>query len=167
MFTSSGGDGLNCHLLCEALADPAPQVSPTRFANSVHNAPAGYWGIATGSMKPSASLCAFDGSFAAGLLEAAINLLADDEPVALVAYDTPYPSPLNEKRLITGTLGIALLLVAPGSQPSLATLDIGGYERGPGPRGWPIRASMRCAAVSRPRAACPCWPRSPAGRRPR
>ena len=47
------------------------QLSPTRFHNSVHNAPAGYWGIATGAHGPHRlRLCAYDASFAAGLLEA-------------------------------------------------------------------------------------------------
>ena len=50
------------------------QLSPTRFHNSVHNAPAGYWGIATGAMAAVDGLCAFDASFAAGLLEAATRL---------------------------------------------------------------------------------------------
>jgi hypothetical protein len=53
VFTSSSGDGHNCHALCETLASDDRQVSPTRFHNSVHNAAAGYWGIATGAMAPS------------------------------------------------------------------------------------------------------------------
>ena len=47
VFTASGGDGHNCHALCETLASADRQMSPTRFHNSVHNAAAGYWGIAT------------------------------------------------------------------------------------------------------------------------
>ena len=41
VFTSSSGEGVNCHLLCEALAGPDRLVSPTRFTNSVHNAVGG------------------------------------------------------------------------------------------------------------------------------
>ena len=37
------------HEICETLATAERQVSPTRFHNSVHNAPAGYWSIATQS----------------------------------------------------------------------------------------------------------------------
>src|SRR5215472_16389733 len=60
VFTSSGGDGENCHEMCEVLATPERQLSPTRFHNSVHNAPAGYWGIATGATAAANSLCAYD-----------------------------------------------------------------------------------------------------------
>ena len=45
-------------------------ISPTRFHNSVHNAAAGYWGIATGATPAANALCADDASFGAGLLEA-------------------------------------------------------------------------------------------------
>ena len=49
VFASSGGDGHNCHQLCELLAGDDRQISPTRFHNSVHNAASGYWSIATGA----------------------------------------------------------------------------------------------------------------------
>src|SRR4051812_6400043 len=68
IFASSGGDGETLHAICESLASDDRELSPTRFHNSVHNAPAGYWGIATGSMHPSDTVAAFDASFAAGLL---------------------------------------------------------------------------------------------------
>ncbi len=111
MFTSSGGDGDICSALCEALATDDRQISPTRFHNSVHSAPAGYWGIATGSMKAADSLCAFDASFAAGLLEAATRLAAQPgEPVIVVAYDAPYPEPLNAARPMPDAFAVALVL---------------------------------------------------------
>ena len=69
VFSSTGGDCDNCHNLLVTLASNDRAVSPTRFHNSVHNAPAGYWSIATGSMAASTSLCAYDGTFAAALLE--------------------------------------------------------------------------------------------------
>ena len=71
VFTSSGGDGDTVHGILESLATPEREVSPTRFHNSVHNAPAGYWSIATHSREPTTALCGHDISFAAGLLEAA------------------------------------------------------------------------------------------------
>ena len=110
VFSSSGGDGENCHLICEALASNDRQISPTRFHNSVHNAPAGYWSIATGAMAPSSCLCAFDASFAAGLLEAIAQSIADDAPVALLAYDTGYPEPLRSQRPIAEAFGVALVI---------------------------------------------------------
>jgi hypothetical protein len=60
VFTSSCGDGTVIHELCEALDSAERAVSPTRFHNSVHNAPAGYWGIALRARAPSTSLCCFD-----------------------------------------------------------------------------------------------------------
>ncbi|MCK9215341.1 MAG: beta-ketoacyl synthase chain length factor, partial [Rhodoferax sp.] len=66
VFTSSSGDGLNCHEICSALASSDRLISPTRFHNSVHNAASGYWSISSGAMVSSSVLCAFDGSFAAG-----------------------------------------------------------------------------------------------------
>lgn len=110
VFTSSSGDTLNCHALCEALAQPERVVSPTRFTNSVHNATAGYWHIATASRAPSISLCGFDASFAAGLLEAMTQCAASAAPVLLVASDIPYPHPLNAQRPSPDAFGLALLL---------------------------------------------------------
>src|SRR5215469_10343707 len=83
VFTSSGGDGQNCHEICEVLATAERQISPTRFHNSVHNAPAGYWGIATGATAPANSLCAHDASFAAGLLEALCQVAVEHTSVLL------------------------------------------------------------------------------------
>jgi Beta-ketoacyl synthase, N-terminal domain len=110
VFTSSTGDPLNCHLLCEALATPERMVSPTRFTNSVHNAAAGYWHIAAQSRQPSTSLAAFDASFAAGLLEAAVQVQATQAPVLLVACDVPYPEPLHALRPVEDVMALALVL---------------------------------------------------------
>jgi hypothetical protein len=116
VFTSSTGDPLNCHLLCEALAAPERLVSPTRFTNSVHNAPAGYWHIAAASRAPSTSLAAFDASFAAGLLEAAVQCAASGSPVLLVACDVPYPEPLHAVRPVADVMAVALLLASTGGR---------------------------------------------------
>ncbi|MEO8535953.1 MAG: beta-ketoacyl synthase chain length factor [Betaproteobacteria bacterium] len=110
VFTSSGADGDICHEVCRMLAGNDRQISPTRFHNSVHNAPAGYWSIATGAMLPSISICAFDGSFGAGLLEALVQVSATRDTVLLIAYDTRYPEPLRRVRPIVDAFGIALVL---------------------------------------------------------
>src|ERR1700712_875374 len=93
VFCSSSGEGVNCHALCETLATSAPMVSPTRFTNSVHNAAAGCWHIAVASRATSTSVCAFDASFGAGLIEAATSIHAAREPLLLVARDSPHPAP--------------------------------------------------------------------------
>lgn len=117
VFTSSTGDPANCHILLEALAKPHEErvVSPTRFTNSVHNAPAGYWHIAAASRAASTSLAAFDASFAAGLLEAAAQCAASGAPVLLVAADVPYPEPLHTLRPLADSAAVALLLAPPGA----------------------------------------------------
>jgi hypothetical protein len=116
VFTSSTGDPLNCHVLCEALAAPERLVSPTRFTNSVHNAPAGYWHIAAASRCPSTSLAAFDASFCAGLLEAAVQCRSGHGPVLLVACDQPYPEPLHALRPVADVFALALLLAPAGGR---------------------------------------------------
>lgn len=113
VFTSSGGDGTNCKAICEQLASDDPLISPTKFHNSVHNTVAGYWGIATGCMEPSQVISAEDGSFAAGLLEAAIQTIATHSRTLLISYDTSYPEPLNSIRHIADTAAIALILDVP------------------------------------------------------
>lgn len=124
VFTASGADGDTCHEICQMLATSDRQISPTRFHNSVHNAPAGYWSIATGAMAPSTSLCAFDGSFGAGLLEAICQVLAARNPVLLIAYDTGYPEPLHRARPIFDAFGIALLLSPGRGEPTLGRVDV-------------------------------------------
>lgn len=124
VFTSSGGDGDVIHQICEALAEPGREVSPTRFHNSVHNAPSGYWGIATGCHEPSTSLCAYDASFAAGLIEAASQVYVERRAVMLVAYDSSYPEPLNSARPISAGCGVAMLLSPERTTGSLSTMDV-------------------------------------------
>jgi len=124
VFSSTDGDCDNCHAILETLASEDRQISPTRFHNSVHNAPSGYWGIATGCHAPSTSLCALDATFGAGLLEAATQALANRQPCLLLAYDTPFPEPLASLRPIPYPLGIALLLRPDPSAASFASLSI-------------------------------------------
>jgi hypothetical protein len=115
VFSSSGGDGLNCHEICRVLASSDRQLSPTRFHNSVHNVAAGYWSIAAGATAPANVLCAYDASFGAGLLEALTQVM-------LLAYDTQYPEPLNAKRTIPDAFGVALVLASEARGTALAKL---------------------------------------------
>lgn len=124
VFATSGADGHNCHALCEQLATDDRRISPTRFHNSVHNAAAGYWGVATQSMAPCQVLCAFDASFGAGLLDALGQVLVDWLPTLLIAYDSEYPQPLHNKRPVPDCAGTALLLVPERSARSLAQISV-------------------------------------------
>ena len=124
VFTSSGGDNDNVHAINGILATAPREVSPTRFHNSVHNAAAGYWCIAAGSHEPSTSLCAYDASFVAGLLESATQVIVDDAVVALVTYDHSYPEPLHSVRPIMTSFGAALILTKQQSEKSLAVIEV-------------------------------------------
>jgi beta-ketoacyl synthase-like protein len=124
VFASSSGDCQNVHQILEALATPERQISPTRFHNSVHNAAAGYWSIATQCRAPSTSICCYDASFAAGLLETAAQVAAAGAPATIVAYDHPYPEPLNAVRPIRGEFGTALVLAPRATERAVAVLDV-------------------------------------------
>ena len=124
VFSASGADGHNCHALCEQLAGDDRQISPTRFHNSVHNAAAGYWGIATGAMAPCQVLCAFDASFGAGLLDALAQVVVDQQPTLLIAYDSEYPEPLFAKRPVPDVAGVGLVLSPTRSERSLAAITV-------------------------------------------
>ena len=131
VFSSSGSDGENCHAICEMLASDDRQISPTRFHNSVHNAAAGYWGIATGAMTPASALAAFDASFGAGLLEALTQVVVDHTPTVLLTCDTPYLEPLHSSRPIPDAFGIAMVLAPQRSTQALATITVGLTDAGP------------------------------------
>ena len=167
VFSSSGGDGQNCHEICQALASSDRQLSPTRFHNSVHNVAAGYWSIANGARAPSNALCAFDASFAAGLLEALTQVVVDGTSCLLIAYDSEYPQPLFAKRPIPDSFGVALLLSAqarPGSLAQItASLTDSAFDRVAEPQLEALRAAIP-AARSLPLLQCLAFDQS---RRPR
>lgn len=124
VFASSGGDGAVINDICTTLAGEDRQVSPTKFHNSVHNAPAGYWSIATGSRAPSTSLSAYDWSFAAGLVEAASQLAWRGGRLLLICADMPYPEPLLGARPVTLPFATALRFGSERSDASLAAVEV-------------------------------------------
>jgi len=129
VFASSGGDGETIHNILKTLATPQREVSPTRFHNSVHNAPSGYWALAVQSRAPSTTVSAHDRSFAAGLIEAMAYLAAEEGTVMLVAYDQAYPEPLHAARPLTAAFGAALVLTrhaTPRAQAHLSMRLAGG-----------------------------------------
>jgi len=151
VFSSSHGEQSITDYMCATLAGSPTELSPTRFHNSVHNAPVGYWTIAVGCREPSTAVCAGRASFGAGLLEAASQVLAEQRPVLLACIDTAGSGPLG--RVIGGEQPFACALVlAPTAGPATrARLDIrlnaGGAETGlvPPLDGW--RAGNASAAA--------------------
>lgn len=124
VFSSSGGSGEVIHQICESLASDDRDVSPTRFHNSVHNAPAGYWGIAAKNEWPSTSLCGHDESFAVGLIEAIAQAKSQSHSVLLLVHDLPYPEPLNGVRTVHGLFSLALLLTSKRDEKSIYALHL-------------------------------------------
>ncbi|MDB5361919.1 MAG: 3-oxoacyl-ACP synthase [Rhodospirillales bacterium] len=149
VFASSGGDGVTIVSILEILASEQREVSPTRFHNSVHNAPSGYWSIATHSRESSTSVCAYDYSFSTGLLEAASLAVSEGRPVLLVSYDMPYPPALDAARPIFSIFGTALILSPERSGRSLAAITL---ALGPGDA---AETAMPTAALERLRSGNP------------
>jgi hypothetical protein len=113
VFACSGGNAEALQAVLAAIGQPGAAVSPRHFSHVDHNAAAGYWSIARGLASVSVSLGAYDGSFAAGLLEAAVTTV-DDPLVLLVAFDAPAPAPLQPFRPVHTAFAVGLLL---GVQP--------------------------------------------------
>ena len=124
VFASSGGDGETIDAICLALATTEREVSPTRFHNSVHNAPAGYWCIGAKSHQASTSLSSYDATFAAGLLESILQIQSDGSAVLLAAYDHCYPQPLYQSRPLHADFAVALALGNTRTPRSVAALEV-------------------------------------------
>ena len=151
VFSSCGSDGEITHQICEALARTPPQMSPTRFHNSVHNAPGGYWSIAFGSHAPSTSLCTFEASFASALLEAAAQVAAEHRRVLLVAYDLPYPAPLSSLWNVTMPFCVAIVLAPHASPHRVIAVEIAGERlEASWPAGVPSELRTNPAAAALP-----------------
>jgi hypothetical protein len=110
VFACTHGDLQITDYMCATLASAPRELSPVRFHNSVHNAPAGYWTIAARCHAASTSISAFHASFAAGLFEAAVEAHAEGVPVLLVAYDTESAGPLQEVSSSHALFGTAMVL---------------------------------------------------------
>ena len=113
VFSSCHGDIQIARKNCITLTADQPFVSPTLFHNSVHNAPSGYWHIATGSQQPSNSLSGGNDSFALGLMEACSLLAAaadERSGVLLVCSDPALPDAFQPFDHISKDFGVALVL---------------------------------------------------------
>lgn len=115
VFASTHGELAITDYLCETLARAPRDVSPTRFHNSVLNAPAGYWTIATGCTAASSAVTARHCSFAAGLLEAAAFACVEGTRVLFAACDVASHGPLAQMTRTSLAFGVAFVL-APGAR---------------------------------------------------
>ncbi len=126
VFASSDGDLGITDKMCTALAEDEKIISPTIFHNSVHNAPSGYWSIASLMRGASTSLSTGDATFMSGLLEAVTQVEVDGGTVLFVAYDYPAPQPLDGCRHFEHPLAIAMRLGEEAEYKGLGTLTLEG-----------------------------------------
>jgi len=163
VFACAWGDLAISDYLCATLARAPQDLSPTKFHNSVHNAPAGYWAIATGCMANTSAVSAAEATFAAGLLEAALLAQSESTPVVYAAYDIPATGPLASVVATRTLFGIGLVL-APRRERAGAALRLalrGGtaprlapepallqslHEHNPAARGLPLLVALACGA---------------------
>lgn len=110
VFASTHGEVAITDYLCAVLATTPDEVSPTKFHNSVLNAPAGYWTIATGCTAASSAVTACHRSIAAGLLEATVFAIAEHTPVLFTCCDVASAGPLAAMTRTHLPFGIALAL---------------------------------------------------------
>ena len=126
VFASTHGDLVITDYMCSTLATAPRELSPIRFHNSVHNAPAGYWTIAARCHAASTSISGWHTSFAVALLEAAVQALTEDRPILLAAYDTPSVGPIVDVSPAACAFGVAMLIAPAGDRR--ATLGLGLHE---------------------------------------
>ncbi len=122
VFASTHGDLAISDALCDTLAKTPLLTSPTKFHNSVHNAAAGYWTIATGCLKPYTSLSGYYFTFGEGLLEAASQALSEDTPVLYVAFDIEARGPVGTMQPSRGVFAGALVIAPEAGESHLAKL---------------------------------------------
>lgn len=130
VFTSSMGDMEITDYVCRTLAQEEPVLSPTKFHNSVHNAPAGYWSISQGAMLSSNSVAGFRHTVPGSLLEAVSQCLTEDVPVLWASQDVLAPEPFHDVLAIPESCAFALAL-HPGGGEGLE------FEVAPGRGVWP------------------------------
>jgi len=124
VFASSNSDLTIVDRICNELLLPDHPVSPTQFHNSVHNAPAGYWSIGTGSRRPSNSISAALYSVMAGLIEACTMAIVEKESVVLAIYDCPVDGLLHDIAGIKSAFACAMVLTAEPTSTSFASLQL-------------------------------------------
>lgn len=154
VFASVHGDIAITDDLCTTLARAPLELSPTRFHNSVHNAAAGYWTVAAHCHAASSAISAWHGSFAAGLLEAAIQSHAEQAPVLFAAYDNALRGPLIHFVPGSASFGVALIVNARHTPRASAEMHLRHRAHGgtptATPQAWAALAQSTPLAASLP-----------------
>lgn len=141
VFASTYGESGLTDGVCTTLARAPRELSPTKFHNSVLNAAAGYWTIATGCTAPSSAVSAAP-AFAAGLLEAAALTASERTPTLYACCDVAATGALASMIPATRAFGAALVIAPTNSRGIQLRLGIE-----------PTRAPSAIAAESLPAIA--------------
>ena len=115
VFVSGLGDTSLGDYCCRELARDAPQLSPTKFHNSVHNAPAGYWTISTGCTRSASTLAGFRESVGVALLESLMHCVVEHEPVLVTVVDIPVA--LAQREMLRNDEPFSLAMVLQPDEP--------------------------------------------------
>lgn len=154
VFASASGDIDIADRITSDLVDPEGAVSPTQFHNSVHNAAAGYWSIATGSRQPANSISAHRDSFALALRECWAWLLCEDAPVLLVCFELDGGGMLEQARTAVGGPCALALRLSREPEGALAALTAPVLSEKPATRmadaGLEALRQVNCAARGLP-----------------
>lgn len=111
VFASGMGDMDITDYMCRTLASDQPLVSPTKFHNSVHNAPVGYWSISQGARRSSNAVAGFLDTVSISLLEAATQCVTEQVPVLWASQDIASPEPFRMIADIADACAFALLFL--------------------------------------------------------
>jgi hypothetical protein len=154
VFASTHGDLAISDYMCTTLATTPNLISPIKFHNSVHNAASGYWSIGTGSLATYTAISAAAYTFGTGLLETAVQALAERTPALYVAFDIEAKGALATVAPSRGVLGAAFVIAAEPSSRSRA-LDL---EVALGEAHAPSEARSAAFDLVRDNALAPCFP---------
>lgn len=129
VFGSGLGDTETTDYLCRELTTAAMQLSPTKFHNSVHNAPAGYWTVSTGCQQAANSIAAYQATAGVALLEAAAQCQLEQRPVLLTVYDCATHSIYRDLFQCDESFALALVLAPPEGPGPRLRLALGAQAR--------------------------------------
>lgn len=126
VFATDEGTGEVCQQMLESLATTR-QLSPLLFTNSVHNAPSGYFSIASRNRQSATVVSLGLESFASGLLCAVSEATVSHRPVLLACYDPAMSPPLDELLSVTEPTATTWILSAPaanGQVPAFGSFEL-------------------------------------------
>lgn len=124
VFATSQGDTDIMNYLGNTLATEPALLSPTKFHNSLHNAPSGYWNMLQNNQQSTTVITAGLYTFAVGLLEAVTFCLLEQQRVLLVIYDKAVDNELKTYIPIQHSFAAALLLSPQSDEHAIASINV-------------------------------------------